>query len=369
MGPLCFLILINDALVHTPHRWKYVDDCTVGVPVNNTNPDFSALQSTLNQLQTAPVLRCVPSVYTHAEPLIRLRPLAQVSYHLSSELNHYTLPSPPLTGPGNIPSQWITSLQPLLHSPSRPPPLHLIGPSPAHLGASLVRKTSRLRPHHIGDFLKKKGNSAESNRCGLPAECCHNLRPRNTSSASLTAPPVKLHTATPNSKQEEQHTQIIIIAHTIDAKQTRINKCYLPVRQECHHDLRYEAQHCTALHGGVGRDTPPYNQCGTREECGQWARHSGVRKARGGAALEKYTIKPRHRVPKNISDNTCIMDNLIATSATHTLHASLSSPWTLQACHTCKPSRISCTTKDRQAPTHPDVQVLQHHMAACNTLH
>ena len=52
MGPLCFLILINDALVHTPHRWKYVDDCTVGVPVNNTNPDFSALQSTLNQLQT-----------------------------------------------------------------------------------------------------------------------------------------------------------------------------------------------------------------------------------------------------------------------------------------------------------------------------
>lgn len=52
MGPLCFLILINDALIHTPHRWKYVDDCTVGVPINNNNPDFLALQSTLDQLQT-----------------------------------------------------------------------------------------------------------------------------------------------------------------------------------------------------------------------------------------------------------------------------------------------------------------------------
>ncbi|MPC46361.1 hypothetical protein E2C01_040080 [Portunus trituberculatus] len=29
MGPLCFLILINDTLTNTPHHWKYVDDCTV----------------------------------------------------------------------------------------------------------------------------------------------------------------------------------------------------------------------------------------------------------------------------------------------------------------------------------------------------
>ena len=50
MGPLCFLILINDALGDTPHRWKYVDDCTVGVPVDNTSPDYTPLQDTLDRL-------------------------------------------------------------------------------------------------------------------------------------------------------------------------------------------------------------------------------------------------------------------------------------------------------------------------------
>ena len=50
MGPLCFLILINDALGDTPHRWKYVDDCTVGVPVDNTSPDYTPLQTTLDKL-------------------------------------------------------------------------------------------------------------------------------------------------------------------------------------------------------------------------------------------------------------------------------------------------------------------------------
>ncbi|KAK8398046.1 hypothetical protein O3P69_003745 [Scylla paramamosain] len=52
MGPLCFLLLINDALTDTPHRWKYVDDCTVGVPVSNKNPDYSPLQAILERLQT-----------------------------------------------------------------------------------------------------------------------------------------------------------------------------------------------------------------------------------------------------------------------------------------------------------------------------
>ncbi|MPC94887.1 hypothetical protein E2C01_090077 [Portunus trituberculatus] len=51
MGRLCFLILIDDAVTNTPHRWKYVDDCTVGVSLNNKNPDYSALQTTLNSLQ------------------------------------------------------------------------------------------------------------------------------------------------------------------------------------------------------------------------------------------------------------------------------------------------------------------------------
>ena len=51
MGPLCFLILINDALSDTPHRWKYVDDYTVGVSVDNTAPGYSSLQGTLDRLQ------------------------------------------------------------------------------------------------------------------------------------------------------------------------------------------------------------------------------------------------------------------------------------------------------------------------------
>ena len=46
MGPLCFLMLINDVLTDTPHRWKYyMDDSTVGIPV------FSPLQATLDSLQ------------------------------------------------------------------------------------------------------------------------------------------------------------------------------------------------------------------------------------------------------------------------------------------------------------------------------
>ena len=52
MGPLCFLMMINDALTDTSHRWKYVDDCTVGILVNNRMPDYSPLQATLGRLQT-----------------------------------------------------------------------------------------------------------------------------------------------------------------------------------------------------------------------------------------------------------------------------------------------------------------------------
>ena len=51
MGPLCFLMLINDALTDTMHRWKYVDDCTVGIAVNNKRPDYELLQGTLDRLQ------------------------------------------------------------------------------------------------------------------------------------------------------------------------------------------------------------------------------------------------------------------------------------------------------------------------------
>ena len=51
MGPLCFLMMINDALTDTQHRWKYVDDCTVGITVNNRAPDYTSLQQTLDRLQ------------------------------------------------------------------------------------------------------------------------------------------------------------------------------------------------------------------------------------------------------------------------------------------------------------------------------
>ncbi|XP_076030936.1 uncharacterized protein LOC143019126 [Oratosquilla oratoria] len=51
MGPLCFLMLINDALADISHHWKYVDDSTVGSTVDNTAPDYSPLQATLDKLQ------------------------------------------------------------------------------------------------------------------------------------------------------------------------------------------------------------------------------------------------------------------------------------------------------------------------------
>ena len=52
MGPLCFLILINDALTDTQFHWKYVDDSTVGIKINNSSPDYRHLQNILDRLQT-----------------------------------------------------------------------------------------------------------------------------------------------------------------------------------------------------------------------------------------------------------------------------------------------------------------------------
>ena len=49
MGLLCFLLLINDAMLDTPSRWKYVDDTTLGVTLNN-NPDYTQLQTLLDTL-------------------------------------------------------------------------------------------------------------------------------------------------------------------------------------------------------------------------------------------------------------------------------------------------------------------------------
>ena len=50
LGPLLFLILINDALLDTPHRMKYVDDCTIVNSVDITNPDHTPSQTSLDTL-------------------------------------------------------------------------------------------------------------------------------------------------------------------------------------------------------------------------------------------------------------------------------------------------------------------------------
>ncbi|XP_076035742.1 uncharacterized protein LOC143021860 [Oratosquilla oratoria] len=51
MESLCFLMLINDALAESSHHWKYVDGSTVNITVDNTAPDYSSLQATLDKVQ------------------------------------------------------------------------------------------------------------------------------------------------------------------------------------------------------------------------------------------------------------------------------------------------------------------------------
>ena len=52
VGPLCFLVLINDALSDVTSRWKYVDDSTVATDINNISPNYQLLQDTLDNLLT-----------------------------------------------------------------------------------------------------------------------------------------------------------------------------------------------------------------------------------------------------------------------------------------------------------------------------
>lgn len=48
MGPLWFLILKKDTLRDTSSRWKYVNDSTLDISVDNDAPDFSVLQAFVN---------------------------------------------------------------------------------------------------------------------------------------------------------------------------------------------------------------------------------------------------------------------------------------------------------------------------------
>ena len=85
MGLLCFLMLINYALTETPHRWKYVDDSTVGITVNTRSPDFSLLQATLDSLQTWTEVNKVSINHTKTM-VINFTPLQQQSHLPSSPL-------------------------------------------------------------------------------------------------------------------------------------------------------------------------------------------------------------------------------------------------------------------------------------------
>lgn len=52
IGPMCLLILITDALEHTPHRWNYTDYTTPAVTIDKNNPNYAPLQTLCNALQS-----------------------------------------------------------------------------------------------------------------------------------------------------------------------------------------------------------------------------------------------------------------------------------------------------------------------------
>ena len=49
--PLCFWLLIYNALTNNSHRRKYMEYCTMDVPIKNRDSDYFAVQATLEQLQ------------------------------------------------------------------------------------------------------------------------------------------------------------------------------------------------------------------------------------------------------------------------------------------------------------------------------
>ena len=48
IGPMCFLMLIIDALTDNPRRWKHIDDSTVCIPVNTRSLSSLPLQAILD---------------------------------------------------------------------------------------------------------------------------------------------------------------------------------------------------------------------------------------------------------------------------------------------------------------------------------
>ncbi|XP_076028501.1 uncharacterized protein LOC143017601 [Oratosquilla oratoria] len=116
MGPLCFLILINDALADTPHRWKYVDDCTVGIPVSNTDLNYDPLQDTVDKLHTWTVQNKI--FINHKRTVV-------MHFHTSNDVI-----TPPLLAIDGLPLQVVQSTK-----------LH-------------VDLEGKHRQHHQGSFLQ-----------------------------------------------------------------------------------------------------------------------------------------------------------------------------------------------------------------------
>ena len=52
MGPLCFLAMINDALLDTEERWKYVDDSTISSQINTAAPIYTNHQQVMDNMVT-----------------------------------------------------------------------------------------------------------------------------------------------------------------------------------------------------------------------------------------------------------------------------------------------------------------------------
>ena len=49
LGPILFLVMINDLLTHWADRWKFVDDCTVAERISH--PCNSNLQKIVNDIK------------------------------------------------------------------------------------------------------------------------------------------------------------------------------------------------------------------------------------------------------------------------------------------------------------------------------
>lgn len=100
MGPLCILVLINDALLNKPFRWWHQHGYTCDTADSNTSPHYSNLQEILNIL----IASC------HRKSRLGQ---AQEKHHHIFKLHHQTTFSTALTkictGWSFLPCCWASS--------------------------------------------------------------------------------------------------------------------------------------------------------------------------------------------------------------------------------------------------------------------